>query len=164
MTTNAQQCTEAVGCHTRGRGRPPKTHDNSRVQAALVPWFLYAGSRVEELGGGEERPPSLTGMSWLDDILSGASRMQTEGQKSTRPLDRGVILRALLRCKTIDPTSIAKAIGRDHGRAQTDRYTAAARVASKGVAAAMDRRPAWVKQVADDAAHIAGLDAIQPMN
>ncbi|MDZ4290987.1 MAG: hypothetical protein U1C47_03590 [Hydrogenophaga sp.] len=163
MNADAAQCTGAGGCLTRGRGRPPKTHDNSRVQAALTPWFIYAGSGVEDHGTGDDRPQSLTGMSWLDDILTGASRMQTEGQKSTRPLDRGVILRALLRCKTIDPTSVAEAIGRGHGRAQTDRYTAAARVASKGVAAAMDRRPAWVQQVADDAAHMAGLDAMWPM-
>lgn len=155
MSTQAQTTTPK-----RGRGRPPKTHDNSRVRAALEPWFIHAGSGIADPGEGDERPASLTGMSWLDDIITGVSRMQTEGQKSTRPLDRGLILRILLRCPTIDASSVAAVTGRDYERAQADRYTAAARVASKGVAAELDRRPKWVGRVAADAAHMAAFDAL----
>ena len=142
----------------RGRGRPPKTHDNRRVQASLVPWFIYGGSVDDDHGEGCERPESFTGMSWLDDIIAGVSRMQTEGQKSTRPLDRSLILRILLRCPTIDATSVSAVTGRGYGRAQTDRYTAAAWVASKGVATELDRRPGLVERLATDAAHLTEFD------
>lgn len=142
----------------RGRGRPPKTHDNRRVQAALVPWYIHGGSVVDDPGDGDEHPASLTGMSWLDDIITGVSRMQTEGQKSTRPLDRRLILRILLRCPTIGSASVWAVAGRDYEKAQTDRYTAAARVASKGVAMELDRRPEWVARLEADAAYMEEFD------
>lgn len=142
----------------QGRGRPPKTHDNRRVQAALVPWFIHAGSGSVDHGDGGERPESFTGMSWLDDIIAGVSHMQSEGQKSTRPLDRSLILRILLRCPTIDATSVSAVTGRDYGRAQTDRYTAAARVASKGVAAELDRRPGVVERLTAVAVYLTNFD------
>lgn len=125
----------------RGRGRPPKTHDNRRVQAALIPWLTFGG------GGCVDRPAVFTGMAWLDDILTGASQLQSEGQRSTRPLDRRLILRILLRCPIIDTASVSVVTGRDYERAQIDRYTAAARVASKGVAAQLERRPEWAAQM-----------------
>lgn len=153
MSTQAETTTPK-----RGRGRPPKTHDNSRVQAALVPWFIYGGDVVEDHGDGDEHPAPLTGAPWLDDIITGVSRMQTKGQKSTRPLDRGLILRILLRCPTIDATSVWAVTGRNYERSQTDRYTAAAWVASKGIAAELDRRPEWGGRLEADAAYLEGFD------
>jgi len=146
MSALAMNIAGVSSCRARGRGRPAKEHDNSRVQAALVPWFISASSGFEDQSVEHVYQPMFRGSPWLDDILTGVSRMQSEGQNSTRPLNRDLILRVLLRCETISSASVAVVIGRDHQRAQTDRYTAAARVASKGVAAELDRRPEWAPQ------------------
>ena len=141
----------------RSRGRPARTYDNRRVRAVLVAWHTAASCGADEV---DDQPP-LDDVSWLDDILTGVSRLQTEGQKSTRPLDRGLILRVLLRCEVINCGSVAQAIARDYGRSQVDRYAAAARVASTAIERELQRRPAWVKRVEDDAAGIMAFDTVQ---
>ena len=140
-----------------GGGRPPLIHDNTRVRAVLTAWCGY--SAPEEVADDEEGTDG-SGSRWMDDILMGVSWLQSKGQNSTRPLNKTLILRVLLHCDSITSEEVGRTIGRDHCRSQADRYTAAARVASKAIEAELDRRPEWVRQVLDDAASMAELDAM----
>lgn len=137
---------EQTNTPMRGRGRPPKIHDNSRVQAVLMSWSI---------AGSISRP------AWLNDIITGAACLGTGDAKnrSQRPLCAALIFNVLRNCPVIYAASVASVIGHHYSRSQTDRYTAAARVASKGITAELCRRPEWVAQVAEGAAHMAGFEA-----
>ena len=113
----------------RGRGRPALVHDNSRVQA-FVGYFDNAHDLTET-------------MPRLDDVITGITYLQTEGQASTRPLSKQMLFRALQRCQTIDTLSVAVALGREYSRAAIARYTAIARVASKAIERLLDTHPTW---------------------
>lgn len=148
MSTDVRMSTPLV---RRGGGRPTLIHDNAHVREVLVAWCGY-GDPDEVTDGG--------GTGWVGDILTGVSWLQSKGQNSTRPLDKTLILRVLLHCDSITSEAVGRTIGRDHCRSQADRYTAAARVASKAIEAELDRRPEWVRQVLDAAASMAALDTM----
>lgn len=112
-----------------GRGRPPMEHDNSRVRA-----FLRAFESTTDI---RENLPSL------DDVLTGITYLQPEGQDSTRPLSKGSLLHVLQHCKTISTESVKAAIGPAYSLSQVKRYALAARVASKVIAHNLNQRPAW---------------------
>lgn len=113
----------------RGRGRPPIEHDNRRVRD-----FVRAFESTADI---RESLPSL------DDVLTGITHLQPEGQDSTRPLSKGSLLHVLQHCKTISTESVKAAIGPAYSLSQIKRYALAARVASKAIAHNLNHRPAW---------------------
>lgn len=113
----------------RGRGRPAIEHDNRRVRA-----FLRAFESTTDI---RESLPSL------DDVLTGITHLQPEGQGSTRPLSKGSLLHVLQHCKTISTESVQAALGPSYTRTPVTRYTIAARVASKVIEHNLNQRPAW---------------------
>lgn len=129
----------------RPRGRPAIVCDNQRVAA-----FLSHYPTAFDLG--QDRPA-------LDDVLTGATMLQTEGQGSTRPLSRIKLFAVLQHCPTISSKAVADIMGGECSRSQADRYTAAARVASKAIASHLDRHPAWEQEAATLAASMEAIDA-----
>jgi hypothetical protein len=123
----------------RKRGRPAASLDNRAVRQFLVnipsEWEAHTPGAVVcdpwALKGPQRRQ--------LEDVLTGAVYLQSEGQASTRPLARPLLLRVLQRCDTITSKGVSEAIGRDYSRATFDRYMAVARVASKAIAALLER-------------------------
>ena len=146
-------------------GRPPKTHDNIRVRAFLIAWSGCGDSvpedRTDDCGDSEAADRADDrGSRWLGDILTGVSWLQSEKQNPTRPLNRSLMLRALMRCDGISASAVKRCIGRGHKKAQVYRYRAATEVASRAIEVELDRRHHWVQQVLDDAAYCAELDAM----
>lgn len=144
----------------RGRGRPPKVHDNSRVSA-----FLIAAAAVDPTPGDwrdntnapARDPAALVLTPWkgpLDDVITGAKWLQSAGQDSSRPLSRVRLLRVLSGCPTISPRAVGQALGGAASRSTVDRYAASARVASKAIAGLLDRHPGWEADVVADSAYL----------
>lgn len=102
------------------------TLDNRRVSA-----YLSTFATLSELTG---LHPSM------DDIFTGVSRLQTEGQGSTRPLSRRQLFHVLSMCDHI--TADAAAQG-DVSLRHAQRYAGHARVASKAIARLLDQRHGW---------------------
>lgn len=117
----------------RRRGRPSLFHDNTRVQA-FVSNYASAFEMTQD---------------WplLDDVFTGVTLLQTEGQCSTRPLSKFRLFLALHRCPAITSRSVSEALG---GCCQSTavRYAACARVASKAIAWCLERNPAWEREAA----------------
>lgn len=128
----------------RGRGRPSIEHDNRRVAA-----FMSHYRTAFDLG--QDRPA-------LDDVLTGAALLQSEGQGSTRPLSRLKLFMVLQHCPTISTGAVSEVLGGDSSRSQADRYAAAARVASKAIVMHLDRHPAWEGEAATLAAFMEEID------
>lgn len=129
---------------TRGRGRPPKAHDNRRV-AAFVSHYPTAFDL------GQDRPA-------LDDVLTGAAHLQSAGQGSTRPLSRLKLFMVLQHCQTISTGAVSGVLGGECCRSQADRYAAAARVASRAIVCHLERRPEWEGEAATLATSRAEID------
>jgi hypothetical protein len=140
MSTDAQTTTPK-----RGRGRPPKDHDNRRVAA-----FMSHYPTAFDLG--QDRPA-------LDDVLTGATLLQTEGQGSTRPLSRLKLFMVLQHCPTISTGAVSGIFGGECSPATAVRYAAIARVASKAIASHLDRHPAWEEEASTLATSMETIDA-----
>lgn len=127
------------------RGRPSIEHDNQRVLA-----FVAHYPSAFDLG--QDRPP-------LDDVLTGATLLQPEGQGSTRPLSKARLFIVLQRCPTISVKAVAEALGGECSPTTAVRYAAIARVASKAIARHLDRHPAWEDEAATLATCMEAVDA-----
>lgn len=119
------------------RGRPAIVHDNRRVREFLVqaivdPEPAHPFDRSED--DHDEAP------RWVRDILIGNTHLQSEGQKSTRPLSRHLLVRVLTACHDITTETVAEALRRDYSPAAVSRYTAHARAASKAIEWQLDVR------------------------
>lgn len=114
------------------KGRPSVALDNRRVSA-----YLSNFTTLSELIG---LHPSI------DDIFTGVSRLQTEGQGSTRPLSRRQLFHVLSVCDHITVKAVADVLGKETpGHSRTaQRYAGHARVASKAIARLLDQRP-WLE-------------------
>jgi hypothetical protein len=112
------------------RGRPAIVHDNRRVQAFVQ---RFAGAFCDLA---EELPA-------LNDVLTGITHLQTEGQDSSRPLSKHMLLRVLHGCDSISTEAVAVALVREYSKAAVARYTAHARTASKAIEALLDRHSDW---------------------
>ncbi len=122
MTTTASQAAR--------RGRPTIVHDNRRVQAFVRRFGAVFCELAEEL-------------PQLDDVLTGIAHLQTEGQDSSRPLSKHMLMRVLHGCETITTEATAMALRRNYSRAAVARYTAHARTASKAIERILDLHPEW---------------------
>jgi len=112
-------------------GRPTIHHDNSRVQELMVN-FDFISNLAEVLPR-------------LDDVLTGMTHLQTEGQASTRPLSKKKLFRVLRSCPVISTAEVALSIGRSYSRATVARYALHARAASKVVEHLLHHNPQWMK-------------------
>ena len=99
--------------------RPPNVHDNRKVRS-----FLEGYVSARELC--EDYPA-------IDDILSGALELKTEGDTSTRSLSRQVLFHILQQCPTIDVSSIKAATRVPYAYNTLAAYAAVARVVSKAI-------------------------------
>ncbi|QTD44214.1 hypothetical protein [Ottowia testudinis] len=79
----------------------------------------------------------------MDDIFTGVSRLQAEGDGSTRPLSRSRLFHVLSVCDDISADAVAQAMS-DVGERQARKYAGHARVASKAIARLLDQRP-WME-------------------
>ena len=120
---------KALRDHVAPRGRPAVALDNRRVSA-----YLSNFTTLSELTG---LHPSM------GDIFTGVSRLQTEGQGSTRPLSRRQLFHVLSMCDHITADAVAQALG-DVSLRHAQRYAGHARVASKAIARLLDQRP-WLE-------------------
>jgi hypothetical protein len=111
------------------RGRPTIAHDNRRVKALTL--CFDTGTDLCEA------------LPQLDDVLTGITYLQSEGQASTRPLSKRLLLRVLQRSDTISTQCVSVALGRDYSAAAIARYTAVARAASKAIDRLLDQYPSW---------------------
>ena len=116
----------------RGRGRPPKTHDNSRVQEYL---------RACGLQDRGKHFAALPRISWLSDLLRAAECAQTKGQNSNGPLNGRLIFGILLSCSVVGASTIGEALPRDYSPAQMGRYALASEFASQQIARYLDQCP-----------------------
>lgn len=144
MTTNSRI--------PRPRGRPPKDHDNRRVRAFISTFATYTQLAVAF--------PSI------EDVITGASHLQTTGQASSRPLSRGLIFRVLSACVRITTEAVEDGLGRDYKPATVWRYMAASIVASKAIEGLLKVNPSWAARavqhplaVAEVAAAMRDVDA-----
>lgn len=110
-------------------GRPPRAHDNTRVAA-----FMGSCLEVGEL---------LDNWPRVDDILTGAVQLQTEGQGSTRPMSKRRLFQVLRSCPVIGTHATALALGLDNSLTTAKRYAAAAGVASRAVLALLVADPRY---------------------
>jgi hypothetical protein len=106
----------------------PKTHDNREVSQFLADYWS-ASDLAENL-------------PQADDVLSGVLALKTEGDTATRSLSRFTLFTVLQSCETIDVASIEEVTLGRYGASTLCRYAAAARVASKALAAIIRRLPA----------------------
>lgn len=129
---------------SRGRGRPPRVQDNSRVAA-----FLIAAAACYPAV-----PASNSCRGPLCDVLTGAQWLQSEGQASTRSLSRVRLLRVLSGCPAISPQAVRQALGGVASRSTVDRYAASARVASRAILGLLERHPEWEAEALEDSAYL----------
>lgn len=120
------------------RGRPAIVHDNRRVRAFLQESICDPEPEHPFDRSDDEHDDAPR---WVSDVLIGNTHLQTEGQKSTRPLSRHLLVRVLTRCDDLSAESVAEALRRDYSRAAIQRYTAHARAASKALDRLIDVRP-----------------------
>lgn len=117
----------------RGRGRPPKTHDNRRVQAYLMACGLQdRGTHFAAL------PRHIP---WLADLFRAAECAQTQGQNSNGTLNGRLIFGILLSCSVVGAAAIVEALPRDYSPAQLGRYALASEFASQQIARHLDQCP-----------------------
>jgi hypothetical protein len=122
-----------TGQPPRGRGRPAIRQDNQRVQA-FVSEFHTATELIEA------HPV-------IDDVLTGAARLATEGEAHDRPLSKRRIFRVLSACELIDTSAVASVLSTGFkaitGKSTIARYAAAARVSANAINGLLNRNPAW---------------------
>lgn len=127
MTTNPTIPPEALphlkATTPRGRGRPPITFDNRRVQA-FVCCFVTAHEMCETYPR-------------IDDVLEGCVQAQTPGEAHTRPLSRRKLFLVLQCCGMLTTGSVAEVLP-GSALSTAKRYAAAARVASQTIAKLLD--------------------------
>lgn len=128
----------------RSRGRPAIVYDNKRVQAFAS---LYASA----FDMAQDWPD-------LDDVLTGATLLQTAGQGFTRPLSKFRLFLVLSRCDVITSSAVAVALG-GCCPATAVRYAAIARVASWSIARCLRRHPEWESEASSLRASRDDLDA-----
>ncbi len=132
MTTNPTIPPEALhhlkAATPRGRGRPPITTDNRRVQE-FVCCFVTAHELCETYPR-------------IDDVLEGAVQAQTIGEAHTRPLSRSKLFLVLQCCSVVSTASVAEVLP-DASASTVARYAAAARVASMAIAKLLDGHLGW---------------------
>lgn len=110
----------------RGRGRPPKVHDNSRVKD-----FLSDYPEVADL---------LTANPGLADVFAGIGAARSEGDTAKRPLPASRLFGLLARCDIITTGAVAEALAWAKLSAATiKRYTLAARTLSQFIGWEIDR-------------------------
>lgn len=129
------------------RGRPAISHDNRRVRAFLRRFASDSRFDSVEDVRGDELP------GWVSDALVGVAHLQTEGQKSTRPLSRRMLLLLLSRCDKLTTEDVAAALLRDYSRTAIHRYTAHARTASKAIEGLLQGRDENFPGSGSDSAH-----------
>lgn len=131
----------------RGRGRPALTLDNKRV-AEFLRSFREEGGEVEESVWIASYP------SAVQDILCGAAALRTDISKLNRFTLRPKRLLLLLEsCDTICTEATQAAVSHlAYSLSHAKRLTAAMRVASKAIAAWLDRNPAWDNYAPDSVA------------
>lgn len=105
--------------------RPANTHDNSTVRTYLI----------DAIQLDDELHYGLSG--WLDDVLTGAGRLNGSLSSNTLPISKGVILNLLLSHDTITAETVKASLSRRRIALEdamiSDRY--ARHVASVTVAA-----------------------------
>lgn len=130
----------------------PKTHDNLAVSRFLADYWS-ASDLIESV-------------PQADDILAGVLGLKTAGDTATRSLSRSTLFVVLQNCETIDVRSIDEVTLGRYGERTLQAYAALARVASKALAALIQRLPAASRtgglkkaQLWLDAAHLPELQA-----
>ena len=114
----------------RKRGRPVIEHDNSKVSEFVMGYLSMQQVRDDNLQ--------------LDNIITGASLLQPEGQGSSRGLSQSAMLHILQGCKTISTETVREVLKSSYSPATVKRYTIAARVAAKAIERQLALNPAWV--------------------
>lgn len=113
----------------KGRGRPAIVFDNKQVQHFLSDfWSLREASMAHPV---------------LETIFTGASRLQSERQGSTRPLSASLIYKLLRQCDIITSENISGCFRSERSKSTIARYAGAARVASMFIWREIERRPSW---------------------
>lgn len=105
----------------------PKKHDN-RAVAQFLSDYWSASDLTENL-------------PQADDVFSGVLALKTEGDTATRSLSRTTLFTVLQACETIDVQAINEATLGRYSERTLQAYAAAARVASKALAALIRRLP-----------------------
>lgn len=118
------------------RGRPTKSLDNSYVQNLLQSFWNMRDA--------------FENFPQLEDIITGVTRLQTEGQGSTRPMPRYRLYRLLSLCDVITSVRIASLLPQGYHQSTVARYTLAARVASAAIQREIERRPNWAEAAQPD--------------
>lgn len=122
-----------TGQPPRGRGRPAIRQDNQRVQA-----FVSEYSTATEL---------IEAHPVIDDVLTGAARLATDGEAHDRPLSKRRIFRVLHACELIDTAAVASVLSTGFraitGKSTIARYAAAARVSANAIHGLLSKNPKW---------------------
>ena len=118
----------------RRRGRPALAHDNTRVQA-------FVSNYASAFDLAQDWPT-------LDDVLTGATLLQPEGQCSTRALSKRYLFHVLQQCSMISTAAVAEVLGAARSLTTAVRYASIARVASKAIARCLATHPEWQHEVA----------------
>lgn len=108
-------------------GRPAVKHDNTRVHH-LLGGYLCSSELCEE-------HPAI------DDILSGALALKSEGKSSTRALSRKTLFRILQCCPCITVAAANAATQGRYAYSTLAEYAAVARVASKAIEGYLGKLP-----------------------
>ncbi len=109
----------------------PKTFDNASVARFLADYWS-ASDLIDSI-------------PQTDDILSGVLGLKTSGDTSTRSLSRSTLFVVLQNCDTIDVRSIDEVTLGRYGERTLQAYAALGRVASKALAALIQRLPATAR-------------------
>lgn len=118
------------------RGRPAVTFDNTRVRAFLSSFDYLFGLKGRRYGAGDVHLS-------IGDIFVGVSRLQTDGQASSKPLSTGRLFHILSHCDRISTAAVTE-VAPELGERQVRRYAGHARVASKAIARLLAQRP-WME-------------------
>lgn len=120
------ECTTVLSAPAPARrGRPAILFDNRRVQTFMSSFDSY-------LDLIEAHP-------LLEDVFTGASRLQTEGEDHDRPLRRARLFYGLQANEVLTSASFSGL----YSRSASARYFAAARVISRQTSRLLDQHPAW---------------------
>jgi hypothetical protein len=117
----------------RRRGRPTINLNNRRVRA-----FISEHLSLSKLM--EAHPV-------MDDVFTGAVRLQTVGEQHDRPLSRRRVFRVLQSCEVIETATVAQVLATGfepvRGRSTIARYSGAARVTANAISRLLDLNPEW---------------------
>lgn len=117
----------------RRRGRPTINLDNRRVRA-----FISEHLSLSKL---------MEAYPVLDDVFSGAVRLQTDGEQHDRPLQRRRLFHVLRSCEVIETAAVAEVLATGfepvRGRSTIARYFGAARVTANAISRLLDLNPEW---------------------